>query len=202
MQGCSVTPGHHPNSTEKGRWLSNRNPIGLFRYRSEVSGWEIRIGESGIRSVSPVSEVSPGLAALPPSPLREELDEYFQGRRISFGQRLDLPSEPVFSRSVWTGLTRIPWGQVRTYSELAETLGGRNLARAVAGACSRNPVALLVPCHRVVGENGPGGYSGEGGISLKLALLRIEGVDYPVRDVSRSPRGRRRSCCETDRTER
>lgn len=156
----------------------HRNPIGRFFYPSGPSGWIIGVSEEGVFSVESVRSV-PTLPPLPSSPLREELDRYFQGERTVFGQRLALPRRPEFSFRVWHSLLQIPWGETMTYSHLACMLGGPNLARAVASACSRNPVALLVPCHRVVGKSGPGGYSGEGGVALKLALLRLEGVESP-----------------------
>ena len=66
----------------------------------------------------------------------------------------------------------IPYGQTASYAELAEKLGNRKLARAVGGACNANPLALIVPCHRVVGKSGLGGFAG--GVSIKEKLLNME----------------------------
>lgn len=77
-----------------------------------------------------------------------------------------------FERAVWTALAAVPSGTTVTYGALAATIGRPGAARAVGGACARNPVPLLVPCHRVVASAGPGGYAG--GVALKRRLLAIE----------------------------
>lgn len=82
-----------------------------------------------------------------------------------------------FQQRVWEELTKIPKGQVITYTELANRIGKPKAVRAVANACGANPYAPEVPCHRVVrSDGGMGGYSGEGGITKKKALLKSEGV--------------------------
>jgi len=82
-----------------------------------------------------------------------------------------------FQRKVWAALKTIPRGEVRTYTQIAVQIGHPTSARAVANACGKNPFAPDVPCHRVVrADGGLGGYSGEGGIEQKRALLREEGV--------------------------
>jgi len=82
-----------------------------------------------------------------------------------------------FQRKVWAALKTIPRGEVRTYTQIAFQIGHPTSARAVANACGKNPFAPDVPCHRVVrADGGLGGYSGEGGIEQKRALLREEGV--------------------------
>lgn len=106
--------------------------------------------------------------------LGTELDEYLAGRRTRF----DLPLAPVgdeFQQSVWRMLREIPYGDTVTYGELAVRLGDRNLARRVGGAVGRNPISILVPCHRVVGADGSlTGYAG--GLDRKRRLLELEGV--------------------------
>jgi methylated-DNA-[protein]-cysteine S-methyltransferase len=83
----------------------------------------------------------------------------------------------IFQQKVWEALKTIPKGEVRTYAEIAIQIGHPTSARAVANACAKNPFAPEVPCHRVVrSDGGLGGYSGEGGVEQKLALLRAEGV--------------------------
>lgn len=82
-----------------------------------------------------------------------------------------------FQRKVWAALKTIPKGEVRTYTQIAVQIGHPTSARAVANACGKNPFAPDVPCHRVVrADGGLGGYSGEGGIEQKRALLKEEGV--------------------------
>ena len=78
---------------------------------------------------------------------------------------------------VWNKLKKIPKGEVRTYREVAIAIGKPNSARAVANACGRNPRPIEIPCHRVIRSDGRlGGYSGKGGISKKLRLLKKEGI--------------------------
>ena len=78
---------------------------------------------------------------------------------------------------VWNELKKIPKGEVRTYREIAIAIGKPNSARAVANACGRNPTPVEIPCHRVIRSDGRlGGYSGKGGISKKLRLLKKEGI--------------------------
>jgi len=109
---------------------------------------------------------------------RAQLDAYFDGTLTSF----DLPLRPdgtPFQRSIWNALLRIPHGDTVTYGHLANALNTG--PRAVAGACSRNPIPIIIPCHRVVGaSNLVGGYSGGDGLATKEALLRLEGVLAPA----------------------
>jgi methylated-DNA-[protein]-cysteine S-methyltransferase len=105
--------------------------------------------------------------------LEDQLGEYFGGQRTTFELRLE-PIGTPFQLRVWEALRRIPNGETRTYGDLARELGKPGAARAIGGANGRNPIALVVPCHRVVATNGLGGYTG--GLDLKRALLRVEGV--------------------------
>jgi methylated-DNA-[protein]-cysteine S-methyltransferase len=86
------------------------------------------------------------------------------------------PAGTPFQRQVWAALAAIPCGTTRTYGQIAAAIGRPAALRAVAAACGANPVAVLIPCHRVVAARGPGGYSGAGGLATKLALLRAEGA--------------------------
>jgi len=108
-------------------------------------------------------------------PVRRQLDEYFEGRRREFELEPDLTRLPDFQRTVLHELVRVPFGEVTTYGALAGRVGRPRAARAVGGALNRNPIAIVVPCHRVVGSTGSlVGYAG--GIDKKLALLRLEGA--------------------------
>jgi O-6-methylguanine DNA methyltransferase len=78
-----------------------------------------------------------------------------------------------FQRSVWRAIAQIPWGEWRTYSDIAHQIGSPQAVRAVAQACGKNPLPLFIPCHRVVGKTDLGGYNG--GVELKKKLLRLEG---------------------------
>ena len=104
-----------------------------------------------------------------------QIGEYFAGKRREF----TIPLAPVgtpFQRKVWRVMTAIPFGETLTYGETARRCGVPGAARAVGGACHRNPILLLQPCHRVVAAGGkPGGFGG--GVPLKLSLLALEGGD-------------------------
>ncbi|MDA8290474.1 MAG: methylated-DNA--[protein]-cysteine S-methyltransferase [Actinomycetota bacterium] len=105
-----------------------------------------------------------------------QLAEYFARERTSF----DLPVRPAgttFQLSVWDELTRIPYGSTVTYGELARRVGRPRGPRAVGQANGRNPVPIVVPCHRVVAANGIGGYSG--GLDTKRLLLALERSSPP-----------------------
>ena len=114
----------------------------------------------------------------PPAPVleraRDQLDAYFEGRLTEF----DLPLAPMgtaFQKKVWQAMSRIPFGATRTYGDLATELG--TSPRALGGACGRNPIPIIIPCHRILGSNGGlGGYSGMDGTETKAFLLRLEGV--------------------------
>ncbi|MBC7227112.1 MAG: methylated-DNA--[protein]-cysteine S-methyltransferase [Thermoflexales bacterium] len=103
-----------------------------------------------------------------------QLREYFSRIRREFDLPLDLRGTP-FQRRVWEELRRIPYGQTVTYGELARRVGRPDAARAVGQAVGANPIPIILPCHRVVGANGSlVGYGG--GLDIKAALLRLEGV--------------------------
>ena len=102
-----------------------------------------------------------------------ELEEYFAGTRTGFEVPLELDGTP-FQREVWNELTRIGYGETITYGELARRVGRPRGPRAVGQANGRNPVPIIVPCHRVVASGGIGGYGG--GLKVKRALLALEGV--------------------------
>ena len=107
--------------------------------------------------------------------VRRQLQQYFRGEREQF----DLPlaaSGTDFQRRVWQSLCAIPFGKTATYGELATTLGNPKASRAVGLANGKNPIAIVVPCHRVIGANGTlTGYAG--GLDNKRMLLALEGLD-------------------------
>lgn len=103
-----------------------------------------------------------------------QLDEYFARLRQRFDLPLDLSGGTPFQRAVWQALLAIPFGRQGVYGELARQLGRPHAVRAVGSAVGRNPVSIIVPCHRVIGANGSlTGYAG--GLDRKRALLALEG---------------------------
>ncbi len=136
-------------------------------------------GEALTRLVLPKSKA----VLLPSAPLRDELPifkaarrelaAYFSGKLRDFTLPFDLAGTE-FQAKVWQALLKIPYGKVWSYSDLATRIGQPTATRAVALANARNPLPLIVPCHRVIGKNGAlTGYSG-GGIARKAALLHLE----------------------------
>jgi methylated-DNA-[protein]-cysteine S-methyltransferase len=102
-----------------------------------------------------------------------ELAAYFAGELTCFAVPL-APRGTAFQQDFYAALCAIPHGETRTYGDLAKLLGVS--AQAIGQACGANPIAILIPCHRVLAANGLGGYSGAGGIEAKVALLRLEGA--------------------------
>jgi len=106
-----------------------------------------------------------------------QLREYFAGRREVFSVPLR-PAGTPFQLSVWNALEDIPYGHTRTYRDIAKAIGRPTATRAVGAANGQNPLPIFVPCHRVIGSNGSlTGFGG--GLDVKLALLRLEGVLLP-----------------------
>jgi methylated-DNA-[protein]-cysteine S-methyltransferase len=104
-----------------------------------------------------------------------QLQEYFAGRLTQFALKLDL-SGTAFQRKVWNALLTIPFGETRSYAQIARQIGHPGAARAVGAANGRNPVSIVAPCHRVVGSTGAlTGFAG--GIEVKARLLAFEGAD-------------------------
>jgi methylated-DNA-[protein]-cysteine S-methyltransferase len=109
---------------------------------------------------------------------RQQLSEYFGGERTEFELATTVVGEE-FQRRVWGLIDRIPHGETTTYGEMADELGGGVLAREVGGAVGRNPLSIVVPCHRVVGKDGRlTGYAG--GLERKRFLLELEGAGARV----------------------
>jgi methylated-DNA-[protein]-cysteine S-methyltransferase len=107
-----------------------------------------------------------------------QVREYFEGKRHEFEIPLDMQGTP-FQLQVWEELRRIPYGATISYGELAERLGNPAAVRAVGAANGRNPVSIIVPCHRVIGSNGSlTGYGG--GLSRKQFLLKHEAAQRPL----------------------
>jgi len=108
--------------------------------------------------------------------LTARFQSYFRGENPSFTDELDLSQVTPFQRVVWEGARRIPYGETRSYGELAEEIGRPGAGRAVGQAMSRNPVAIIIPCHRVIASGGKlGGFGNR--LDLKWSLLSLEADD-------------------------
>jgi methylated-DNA-[protein]-cysteine S-methyltransferase len=106
---------------------------------------------------------------------RRELDLYFEGKLTNFDLPLDWRLSRDFRRKVLRAIARIPYGQTRSYTQMATSAGNERAVRAAGTACGTNPLPLVVPCHRVLRSGGAlGGYGG--GLPMKQGLLRLEGV--------------------------
>lgn len=103
---------------------------------------------------------------------KNQLKEYFSGKRRKFTLPLD-PQGTKFDQKVWKATQKIPYGQVRTYKDIAKIIGKPQASRAIGNALGRNPIPIIIPCHRVIASNGTlGGYSS--GLKIKKMLLLLE----------------------------
>ncbi|MFO7648026.1 MULTISPECIES: methylated-DNA--[protein]-cysteine S-methyltransferase [Halomonas] len=144
------------------------SPIGELLLLADGEGLrELRLVADGLADPESARRDDDALAEA-----RDQLLAYLAGRRRSFSLPL-APGGSDFQRQVWAALLRIPWGETRTYGELARRIGREGAARAIGTANGANPLPLLIPCHRVVAADGLGGYSG--GLALKRRLLELEG---------------------------
>jgi methylated-DNA-[protein]-cysteine S-methyltransferase len=124
------------------------------------------------------ARVSPRVLEAPSrlDPLRRELDLYFEGRLTEFDLPLDWRLSRDFRRRVLRAIAGIPYGQTRTYREVATSAGNERAVRAAGTACGSNPIPIVVPCHRVLRTGGAlGGYGG--GLEMKRALLELESTE-------------------------
>jgi len=133
----------------------------LFAHERDPEDLLASIGESIEWNAEPCREVE------------RQIDEYVRGERRSFDLRI-APRGTDFQRRVWDLLREIPFGETRTYGEIAHSLGKPGSSRAVGGANGANPIVIVIPCHRVIGTDGSlTGFGG--GIEAKRALLALEG---------------------------
>jgi methylated-DNA-[protein]-cysteine S-methyltransferase len=134
----------------------------------------------------PGARHDPEAAPLPA--LRRQLAEYFAGRRRAFELPL-APAGTAFERRVWAELEAIPYGETRSYAEVAAAIGRAAACRAVGRANGRNPISIVIPCHRVIGSDGSlTGYGG--GLPIKRFLLRLEGAEVPAAGAAADGNGR------------
>ena len=110
-----------------------------------------------------------------------QLDEYFSGKRKVFNIKIN-PSGTDFQKLVWKELQKIPYGKTKSYSEVAASCNNKNAQRAVGSACNKNPIMIIIPCHRVISKNGNlGGFAY--GNKIKLKLLKIENCFETIQKI-------------------
>ena len=108
-----------------------------------------------------------------------QLQDYFAGKREKFSLKLDFTGTD-FQKKVWEALLTIPFGETRSYAQIAEQIGNPNAVRAVGAANGKNPISIIAPCHRVIGSNGKlTGFAG--GMEAKALLLKLEAKDFALR---------------------
>ncbi len=175
---------HTPGATDDAPTLIARSydsPVGTLTLVASGLGlravlWDAdrpeRAGIAGDDLVASGDPDAPQVAEDALDATEAQLDEYFAGERQSFDLPLDLVGTE-FQIAAWEGLTRIPYGQTRTYAQQAEAIGRPAAIRAVGTANGRNPISIVVPCHRVVGADGSmTGFAG--GVEVKRKLLDLE----------------------------
>ena len=149
-------------------------------YKSPIGIWQIQIKNNSVYSISKArggsrrsdfSKADPAQDGLL-SRLTEYLNDYFTGKTLKPNNISLCSKGTAFQQKVWGCLRKIPYGQTRTYAQIAKAVGSPVYARAVGAACARNPFLILVPCHRVTAQKGPGGFAL--GLSAKTFLLRHE----------------------------
>lgn len=146
---------------------------------SPIGTIEIIGNETGLRSVSfsDTGAMNNGVVYPVEMECRKQLDEYFHGKRKTFSLELDMEGT-AFQKKIWSELLKIPFGKTMSYLELAMKHGDVKAIRAVGAANGKNPVAIIVPCHRVIGAGGElVGYAG--GLHRKKWLLELEGSLHP-----------------------
>ncbi len=158
--------------------LKEENNLFVAFLKSPIGNLKVCATQDGIRSVDFTDDFEKLFAT--DKNLAEcvnQLDEYFSGKRKEFSVKLDLQGTP-FQKKIWARLLEIPFGKTMSYMEMAMKYGDVKSIRAIGMANSKNPVAIIVPCHRVIGANGElTGYAG--GLSRKKWLLDLEGAIQP-----------------------
>ena len=165
----------------KATWWRQESPIGTLTVLAGARGVR-RIGFAAASSGPEAWNGDADAVERCDDEIAMELDEYFVGRRQRFTMPVDLSVvDTGFPRTIYEVLhRRVPFGETVSYGELAEMAGRPGAARAVGNAMSRNPVPIVVPCHRVVAAGGRIGGYGPSGVSTKRFLLALEGVELPA----------------------
>jgi methylated-DNA-[protein]-cysteine S-methyltransferase len=157
--------------TTKDTFIAFKSPIGIIRV-FEGNGKVIAI-DIAVPGAKIAISTSPLLKAA-----QKELETYFQGKLTKFTFPVDISHGTEFQKSVWQEISKIKFGQIKTYADIAQAIGKPKAARAVGGAVGSNPVPIVIGCHRVLGASGKiTGYSGGKGLPTKRVLLTLEGIE-------------------------
>ena len=162
-------------------YTTMQSPIGVLRLVGSGRGLAAVLWEHDDTLPEQFGEVSaePGHPVLLQA--QQELEEYFQGSRKRFTVKLDFAGTE-FQNRVWNALRTIPFGETRSYGEIADQIGSSKAVRAVGAANGRNPIPIIVPCHRVIGADGTlTGFAG--GLEIKARLLALEGRSVTPRSA-------------------
>jgi O-6-methylguanine DNA methyltransferase len=164
-------------------------PVGIVGVAATASGViEISLGTAnltafiaGVRERTKMMVVEEREFASDAAPTLDqalrELEEYFTGTRRTFDVPIDYRAMTDFQRRVYEAIIGIPAGRIESYNDIAHRLGDPKTIRAVGGALGRNPIPIIIPCHRIIGSDGTMiGYSGGGGVETKRLLLKMEGA--------------------------
>ena len=153
---------YHPSPVGKLLLVASEKGLRALLWDHEAKE-RIKVGDTKENKTDPILQKT-----------KIELDEYFSGKRKKFTIKLD-PVGTDFQQNVWLALRQIPYGETRSYGEQAKMIGKPKAFRAVGAANGKNPISIIVPCHRVIGGNGSlTGFGG--GLPAKQKLLELEGV--------------------------
>lgn len=151
--------------------------VATLRWQSPIGPLYITLSEKAVHAIDFKGRATASAPPKPVAPLfrrvTNQFEAYLAGKRRAFDLPLaPLPEGTPFQEKVWGALSKIPYGEVLTYADLAKWAGNHHAARAAGSACGANRIAIVIPCHRAVSKHGLGGFGG--GLPLKRRLLRLE----------------------------
>lgn len=166
-------------------YLTVETPLGPLTLAEDHMGiFMLSFGEADpafLESVKKLTQLSEGLRGGHHTLcLAEQLKAFFEGRLTTFEVPLSLYGT-AFQKSVWEQIAAVPFGQLISYGDLSKRIGNPKASRAVGGATGKNPIPIVIPCHRIVGTSGAlTGFSAPGGLNTKIKLLALEGIHYEI----------------------
>jgi len=187
LEGRTLPPLIHSNLSMHYVFKTMSSPVGLLKLVGSDAGLAAVLWEDDdpkrVRVKATVEDVNhPVLVEA-----ERQLAEYFAGKRTTFTVTLDYQGT-LFQKKVWNALLGIPFGETRTYGELARQIGNPAAVRAVGAANGKNPISIIGPCHRVIGSTGRlTGFAG--GLAAKATLLKLEGREV-LEDFAKTPHSR------------